>query len=157
MMQYGKDPGPPRAGLQLRRILPFNALFKSGVLAVANDVGNAWEAQCFGRILETEMSLGALGGTSGATTIDVKKNGTSIYTAAPSIAFNAASRRRRDCAGPLIPSTSTGSSGVLTPVFGEPGGVRFAPGDYFRLDVTAIPGAASSDLAVDFLLLIEDV
>lgn len=155
-MNIGNQPGPPRLGVQLvRRVIV--DLFKAGVLAVANDVGIGWEAEFPGRIVEVETFLGALGATSGATTIDVKKNGVSIFTVAPSIAYNAATRRRRDCAGPLIPSTSVGSSGVLTPCIHEPTGVYFLPGDYFRLDVLAIPGTASTDLSVTLSILEEDV
>ncbi len=155
-MNYGDQPGPPRLGLQLVRRVVVD-LFKSGVLAVANDVGIGWEAQFPGRIVEAETFLGSLGATSGATQIDVKKNGVSIFTAAPSIAFGAATRRRRDCAGPLIPSSSVGSSGSLTPAQYEPSGVPFLPGDYFRLDVLAIPGTASSDLSVTLSILELDV
>lgn len=144
------------AGLQLVR-RNSQELYKPGVLAVANDVGVGWEVEYRCRIVEVETFLASLGGTSGATTIDVKLNGVSIFTALPSIAFNAATRRRRDCAGPLLPAGSVGSSGVLTPVFGEPGGVRLQPGDYLRLDVTAIPGTASSDLSVNLSLVLEDV
>jgi hypothetical protein len=156
MSQYGKDPGPKRIGLSLvRRVIV--DLFKAGALAVANDVGIGWEAEFPGRIVEVETFLGALGATSGATTIDVKKNGVSIFTVTPSIAFGAATRRRRDCAGPLVPSTTVGSSGTLTPVIHEPAGVPFAPGDYFRLDVLAIPGTTSTDLSVTLSILEEDV
>ena len=117
-------------------------LSKSGALAVANEVAG-WEAQFRGRIVEAEVFLGNLGGTSGQTAVDVKLNGVSIFTAAPSVAFNAAAKRVRTAA--------------LTPVAGEPSGVRFGPGDYFRVDVTAIPGVASQDLTVTLSIVLEDV
>lgn len=132
---------------------------KAGALAVANDVAE-WEAQFYGRILEVETSLGSIGGTSGSTTVDVKKNGVSIFSAAPSIAFNAAQKRRRDSMGPLLPVGTVGAAGNLVPGpvgAGEPGGVDFVPGDFFRVDITTIPGAASSDLTVDLHIIARDV
>jgi hypothetical protein len=129
---------------------------KAGALAAVNDVAE-WEAQFYGRIVEVETSLGSIGGTSGNTTVDVKKNGTSIFVAAPSIAFNAAQKRRRDSATTLLPVGTVGAAGNLTPTAGEPNGVDFAPGDLFRVDVTAIPGTASSDLTVDLHCIAKDV
>lgn len=117
-------------------------LSKSGNLAVANDVA-AWEAQFHMRILEAEIYLGNTGGTSGQTTVDVKLNGVSIFSAAPSIAQGAATKRVRTAA--------------LTPTFGEPNGVRIQPGDYIRVDVTAIPGTTSADLTVTLSCIVEDV
>jgi hypothetical protein len=115
---------------------------KSGNLAIANEVAG-WEAQFIGRIIEAELFLGNLGGTSGSTTVDVKKNGVSILTAALSIAFNAATKRTRQK--------------NLIGAFGEPSGVPFTAGDYFRVDVTAIPGAASADLIVHLYAVAVDV
>ncbi|HLZ93368.1 MAG TPA: hypothetical protein VKQ28_16810 [Candidatus Acidoferrum sp.] len=123
-------------------------------LAVANDV-DEWEAQFYGRILEVETSLGNLG-TAAATTIDVKKNGVSIFPIAPSIAFNAATKRRRDSASALLPVGTVGAAGNLTPTAGEPSGVDFAPGDLFRLDVTAI-GTGSSNLKALLSCIVKDV
>ena|SRR6185437_4850808 len=117
-------------------------LSKSGNLAVANDVA-AWEAQFHLRIVEAEVYLGNTGGTSGNTTVDVKLNGTSIFSSAPSIAQGAATKRVRSTA--------------LTPTFGEPNGVRIQPGDYVRVDVTAIPGTTSADLTVTLSCIVEDV
>lgn len=129
---------------------------KAGAQAVANDIAE-WEAQFYGRIVEVETSLGNIGGTSGSTTVDVKKNGVSIFAALPSIAFNAATKRRRDSASALLPVGTVGAAGNLTPTAGEPNGVDFAPGDLFRVDVTVIPGAASSDLTVDLHCIVKDV
>jgi hypothetical protein len=131
-------------------------LHKAGAQAVANDVA-AYEFQRRGRIVEVETYLGNIGGTSGATTVDGKLNGTSIFSAVPSIAFNATTKRRRDAASQVILPSGGFGSGVLTPVFGEPSGTRVQPGDYYRVDVTAIPGAASSDLSVFIRVVFEDV
>jgi hypothetical protein len=87
----------------------------------------------------------------------VKKNGTSIYTTAPSIAFNATTRRRRDAVSAVVNPTGGSANGNLAPPSGEPGGVPFQAGDYFRLDVTAIPGTTSSDLSVSLSIVCVDV
>jgi len=51
---------------------------------------------------------------------------------------------------------TVGASGNLTPTAGEPNGVDFAPGDYFRVDVTgASTGVA--DLTVVLHIVIKDV
>jgi hypothetical protein len=131
-------------------------LHKAGAQTVANDVA-AYEFQSHGRIVEVETYLGNIGGTSGSTSVDGKLNGASIFSTVPSIAFNAATKRRRDSS-----TTATGASGgsannVLTPAAGEPFGVRFHPGDYYRVDVTTIPGAASADLSVFLHVVLEDV
>jgi hypothetical protein len=109
----------------------FIHLVKAGVLAVANEVA-AWEAQARGRVMSVEIFLGNIGAVSGSTTVDIKKNGTSILTAPISIAFNAATKRTR----------VTALAGML----GEPSGVDFVAGDYFQVNITAIPGTASQDL-----------
>ena len=119
-------------------------LRQAGALAVANDV-SAWEAQFNGRIVEVEVYLKSTGTTSGSTTVDVKKNGVSILAAALSIAFNAATKRTRSKAFAAAAAQ------------GEPSGVRFAAGDYIQADVTAIPGVASSDLAVYLHVAPDDV
>jgi hypothetical protein len=111
-------------------------LHKAGNQAVANDIAE-WQAQFAGRITEVEVSLGNIGGTSGQTSVDVKKNGVTILSAVASIAFNAAAKTVR-----VVPIA--GPSGA-----GEPGGHDFVAGDVFRVDVTAIPGTASADLTVD--------
>ncbi len=154
-MNIGNQPGPPRTGnlseFGTRRVVIH--LHKAAALAVANDVAG-YEFQFKGRVVEVETYLGTTGTAAGPTTVDGKLNGVSIFTAVPSIAFNAATKRRRDAAGPVVPSTS-GSGGVLTPVFGEPGGVRVQPGDYFRVDVTgASTGAA--DLSVYLHIALEE-
>jgi hypothetical protein len=129
--------------LQLvRRILIH--LHKAGAPTVANDVA-AYVFQFHGRIVEVETALGSTGGTSGATTVDGKLNTVSIFSTVPSIAFNAATKERRD------------GIGVMTPVSGEPAGVRVHPGDRYRVDVTAIPGAAAADLSVYLHVVLEDV
>ncbi|HEX7285696.1 MAG TPA: hypothetical protein VF532_05905 [Candidatus Angelobacter sp.] len=131
-------------------------LHKAGNQAVASDVA-AYEFQSHGRIVEVETYLGNIGGTSGSTSVDGKLNGTSIFTTVPSIAFNATTKRRRDSA--TVPAGASGGTGssVLTPIAGEPLGVRFHPGDYYRVDVTTIPGTASSDLSVFLHVVLEDV
>lgn len=115
---------------------------KSGNLAIANEVAG-WEAQFNGRIVEAELFLGNIGGTSGATTVDVKKNGVSILPSALSIAYNAANKRVRQ--------------GGLVGAIGEPSGVPFTKGDYLRVDVTAIPGTASADLIAHLHIDVVDV
>jgi len=122
---------------------------KSGTLAVANEVaGYEVPPGLFGRVQDVEIFLGGTGATSGSTTVDVKKNGVSILTAALSIAFGAATKRVRAGISGLV----MGPAGA-----GEPPGVDFAPGDYFRVDVTAIPGVASSDLIASLQVAQKDV
>jgi hypothetical protein len=157
-MQYGKDAGPSRAGSSVefgpRRVVIH--LHKSGAQGVANDVAG-YEFQFRAKIVEVETYLGNIGTTSGATQVDGKLNTVSVFSTVPSIAFNAATKRRRDAAGPVILPTGGAGNGVLTPVFGGPeAGVRVAPGDYYRVDVLAIPGAASADLSVYLHLVLED-
>ncbi len=157
-MQYGKDAGPSRAGGSAefgpRRVVIH--LHKAAALAVANDVAG-YEFEFRGRIVEVETYLGNIGTTAGATTVDGKLNTVSIFSTVPSIAFNAATKRRRDAAGPVILPTGGSGSGVLTPAFGGPeAGVRVQPGDYYRVDVLAIPGAASADLSVYLHLVLEE-
>lgn len=122
-------------------------LAKSGALAVANEVA-AYEVPpgLFGRVQDVQVFLGNIGGTSGSTTVDVKKNGVSILQAPIAIAFNAATKRARTAA--LV----VGPAGA-----GEPPGVDFAPGDYFRVDVTTIPGVASQDLIASLQIVEKDV
>jgi hypothetical protein len=114
-------------------------LFVGGALAAVT--GRAtWTAQCKGRIEEVEMSLGLTGSVSGATTIDVKKNGTSILVGTPlTIAQGATTKYVRTAA--LVYGPAGG---------GEPAGVDFVEGDVFTVDLTAVPGTTSTDLAVDF-------
>jgi len=119
-------------------------LRKMGNLGVANDV-SAWEAQFNGRIIEVEVYLGNIGGTSGSTTVDVKKSTVSILAAPLSIAFNAATKRTRSKAF------------AAAAAVGEPSGVRFQAGDYIQADVTAIPGTASADLAIYLHVAPDDV
>jgi hypothetical protein len=131
-------------------------LHKAGAQAVANDVA-AYEFQSYGRIVEVETYLGNIGGTSGSTSVDGKLNGTSIFSTVPNIAFNATTKRRRDSAAVATGATGGSANNVLTPAAGEPFGVRFRPGDYYRVDVTTIPGAASQDLSVFLHVVVEDV
>lgn len=110
-------------------------LHKAGNLAVATVA--TWQAQFPGRVTEVEVALGASGGTSGQTSVDVKKNGVSILPAVISIAQGSA--------------TLTARSGVIAGAAGagEPGGNDFVAGDVFTVAVTAIPGTTSADLTVD--------
>lgn len=120
-------------------------LFKGGNLAVANGVAQ-WQAQFKGRITEVEIALGGTGGTSGQTTVDLKKNGVSILGAPLSIAQGSATKTLRTTA--LVYGPAGG---------GEPAGVDFVEGDLFSVDVTAIPGTTSSDLAVDLASIAKNV
>jgi hypothetical protein len=122
------------------------SLFVGGAVAVVN--GRAtWAAQCKGRVQEVEMSLGLTGSASGATTIDVKKNGTSIMVGTPlTIAQGSATKYVRSAA--LVYGAAGG---------GEPGGVDFVEGDVFTVDITAIPGTTSTDLTVDLLEIAKNV
>jgi len=158
-MQFGNEGGPRRDGplnqleFGSRRVVIH--LHKSGAQAVANDVA-AYEFQFRGRIVEVETYLGNIGGTSGATQVDGKLNTVSIFSTVPSIAFNAATKRRRDAAGVAIGATGGAGNGVLTPAMGEPTGVRVQPGDYYRADVLAIAGTAPSDLSVFLHVVLEE-
>jgi hypothetical protein len=122
-------------------------LAKSGNLAVANEVaGYEVPPGLLGRVQDVEIFLGNTGGTSGQTSVDVKKNGVSILAAVLSIAQGSATKRVR---------TATLVFGAAGP--GEPAGVDFAPGDYFRVDVTAIPGTTSADLIASLQIVEKDV
>src|SRR6266404_1145273 len=151
-MQYGKDAGPKRTGAAFqggdfgpRRVVIH--LHKAAP-AVANDQAG-YEFEFRGRIVEVETYLGNAGSAAGPTVVDGKLNTVSIFSTVPSIAFNAATKRRRDAAAAVVLPTGGSGNGVLTPVFGGPeAGVRVQPGDYYRVDVLVIPGAASADLSV---------
>jgi len=131
------------------------SMFVIEVPAVANDQA-AMVFHKHARIVGVRTRLRGTGGTSGATSVDGKLNGVSIFSTVPSIAFNAASKERFDAAAAL-PAGMTGSAGALTPVSGEPSGVRVHPGDRYRVDVTTVPGAAAAGLSVDLELVEEDV
>jgi len=121
-------------------------LFVAGALAAVT--GRAtWAAQKKGRIQEIEMSLGLTGSVSGSTTIDVKKNGTSILVGTPlTIAQGSATKFVRSAALVLGPAGG-----------GEPSGVDYVEGDVFTVDITAVPGTTSTDLTVDFLEINKNV
>jgi hypothetical protein len=142
-------------GLQLTRAHTIT-LHKAGNTSVANDVAGH-EFQRRGRIVEVETYLGNIGAVSGATQVDGKLNGTSIFSTVPSIAYNAATKRRRDAASACILPTGGAGSGVMTPVSGEPTGVRVQPGDYYRVDVLAVAGTVGTDLSVYLHVVFEDV
>lgn len=125
-------------GYQAKRTSTLTLGTKAGNLAVANEVvGKEIPPGKFGRVLDVQIFLGNTGAVSGATTVDVKKNGVSILTAVLSIAFGSATKRARTAA--LVVGPAGG---------GEPAGVDYQPGDYFRADVTGIPGTTSVDLTV---------
>lgn len=119
------------------------SLFVDGALTVANGLAT-WSAQFKGRINEIELSLRTTGATSGATTVDVKKNGVTILSAVFSVAQGAATKFVRTAPGGAGPSLVLGPAGG-----GEPSGVDFVEGDLFTVDVTAIPGTASAGLTMD--------
>jgi hypothetical protein len=160
-MQYGKEPGPSRTGSLVefgpRRVVIH--LHKAAP-AVANDQAG-YEFQFRGKIVEVETYLGNTGSAAGPTTVDGKVSfagaaAATIFSTVPSIAFNAATKRRRDAAGPVILPTGGAGNGVLTPVFGGPeAGVRVQPGDYYRVDVTGLSTGAT-DLSVYLHLVLED-
>jgi hypothetical protein len=159
MSQYGQEPGPSRAGAAFqggdfgpRRVVIH--LHKAAP-TVANDVAG-YEFQFRGKIVEVETYLGTIGTAAGPTTVDGKLNTVSVFSTVPSIAFNAATKRRRDAAGPVILPTGGAGNGVLTPVFGGPeAGVRVQPGDYYRVDVTGLSTGAA-DLSVYLHLMLEE-
>jgi hypothetical protein len=97
--------------------------FKSGALSVAT--ATYWTATFKGRIMSAEMTLNNLGATSGATQIDITKNGSSILAANLSLAFNASSHS----------TITTSFPGAI----GYPTGVPFQEGDVFAIPVQAIP------------------
>lgn len=99
-----------------------------GNAAVANEVAG-YEFQQNARVLEAELFLGTTGTGAGSTSVDVKKNGTSIFAANMAIASASATKRVRKAPNKAV---------------GEPSGLSFAKGDYARVDVTAIPGTTTS-------------
>ncbi|HWR37015.1 MAG TPA: hypothetical protein VN622_14225 [Clostridia bacterium] len=114
----------------------------SGALAVAAGVVT-WAAQFRGRIEEVELSLGTTGSTSGSTTVDVKKGGASIMAAnALQIAQGSATKYVR--ASPAAAS-------------GHPKGLPFEPGDVITVDVTTVPGTASTNGLVTLSIIAQDV
>ncbi len=156
MTQYGKDAGPSRVGGSAefgpRRVV---INLHKAAPTVANDVAG-YEFEFRGKIVEVETYLGTIGTAAGPTTVDGKLNTVSIFGTVPSIAFNAATKRRRDAAGPVILPTGGAGNGVLTPVFGGPeAGVRVQPGDYYRVDVTGLSTGAA-DLSVYLHMVLEE-
>lgn len=126
-------------------------LGNDGNLAVANDV-DEYVPLHKGRIVGVSAALRSTGGTSGSTTVDVKRSTgggafASILTATLSIAFNAAAGAKNASAGT---KDGQGIAGAAK----EPSGLEFNAGDVFRLDVLAIPGATSAGLSV-YLEIIE--
>ena len=127
-------------------------LGNDGTLAVLNDV-DEYVPLHKGRLIGVSASLRATGGTSGQTTIDIKKSPAgglafaSVLSATLGIAFNAAAGLKNVSAGSKDGQGLAGSAK-------EPSGVEFAAGDIFRLDVLAIPGVASAGLSV-YLEIIE--
>lgn len=129
-------------------------LGNDGALAVLNDV-DEYVPLHKGRVIGVSASLRSAGGTSGNTTIDVKKTPTgnpggafaTILTSQLSIPFNAAAGAKNVSAGATDGKGLAGSAK-------EPSGVDFAAGDIFRLDVIAIPGTASAGLSV-YLEIVE--
>ena len=120
---------------------------RGGTLAA---VAGVWSylvpAGRFFRIQNVAMSLETTGSTSGATTVDVKKNGTSILSAVMSIAQGASTKYV--AAASVVP----GAAGA-----GEPGGVDVQPGDVLTVDITAIPGTASTGLSVVMQTVQKDI
>lgn len=94
------------------------------------------------RLAEVQYHLGSLGATSGSTAIRIVKNGdtTNGILDSTSIAYNAASnivqKDVRDVSGAGLPLVS---------------------GDNLRLDVTAIPGTASTNLKVRLIFEMMDI
>lgn len=107
-----------------------------GTQAVATEVGG-WEATFKGRLLEAELFIKTKGTVSGSTDVDVNKAGATVLAAPLSIAFDATDKRVR-----AKPTVGIG---------GHPNGVDFIEGDYFSVDVDAIPGGSDSADAVLYL------
>lgn len=112
---------------------PFQiALVRAGTLAAATAVAG-YRAQRPFRIVGVSMYLRSLGATSGSTAVDVNKAGTSILSAAMSLAFNA---------------SQNWQEGTLTGARSFPHGVDVAKGELITVDIDSIPGTASADLEV---------
>jgi hypothetical protein len=119
-----------------------------GTLAVLNDLDEyVIERAC--KIVAVQASVRSTGGTSGNTTVDVKrqpKGGAfaTVLAAALSIPFNAAAGSKWAASWGSTPQDGKGIAGAA----GEPNGLQCQPGDVLRTDVTAIPGTASAGLSV---------
>ena len=103
-----------------------------GTLAVATGQSGYKAKRAF-KIIAASMHLRELGGTSGSTDVDVNKAGTSILSAAMSLAYDASSKF---------------AAGVLASPKGYPSGVVVGKDDELTVDVDAIPGTASVGLKV---------
>jgi hypothetical protein len=101
-----------------------------GNLAVAAEVAG-WEANFRGRLLEAELFLKGTGTGAGNTDVDVNKAGVTIL-AAPGLRIASAASTKRVRAKPTVG------------VSGHPNGVPFNVGDYFSVDVDAIPATTAS-------------
>lgn len=95
--------------------------FMSGNATVGTNK-TRWVLPFAGRIVAVYAHATGNGSGTGSTTIDIKKNGTSIFSTQPSIA-----------------SADDGyfTGGAITTA-----GMRVSPGDQLALDVTAIPATS---------------
>lgn len=107
--------------------------FMSGNATVGTNK-TRWVVPFAGRIIGVYAHSTGTGSGSGSTTIDIKKNGTSIYSTLPSIA--------------------SADDGYLTTGTMTTTGVQLSAGDVLALDVTAIP-ATSGHPNISVTVLVE--
>lgn len=106
-------------------------IFVPGALGIAAGQGGIWEAPAAGSVVRATAYLGTTGSVSGATTVDVLKNGATILDADLSVAYNAPSHKATKTTGASIPT---------------PG---FAAGDIYSVDVDGLDGGpTAADLTV---------
>ncbi len=105
----------------------------NGRITVITSVDGAWVPQRAGTITAVTLWRGTAGG-AGSTTIDVNKNGTTIYTTQ--------ANRPSVTAASGDDATSTGAA--------APDVTSFVAGDIFKMDVDAVETSNPLDLTVTF-------
>jgi hypothetical protein len=115
--------------------------------ALAAGVGkDRWDAQTRCELLEAELTLRATGATSGNTDVDIKKNGTLVWTSPGLRIVQGAAAPAMVRAKPTVGLCSS-----------EQAGVALEPGDSITADIAAIPGTASSGGFVRLLFRARDI
>jgi hypothetical protein len=105
-----------------------------------------WVAQTRCELLEAELCLRTTGGTSGNTDVDVKKNGTLVWTSPGLRIVQGAAAPATVRAKPTVGLSSSELAGVV-----------LEPGDSLTADIAAIPGTASAGGFVRLLLRARDI